>query len=485
MPALAATNNPAFDRMVDWWLNNVPGADLGPNWGNRFNDWAFTQVAQQGAGGFEDIDFTKLSTQAGAPGAGNAIASGADYTEADLPFEQAFGDQVISDYILPDLAADADRRKIASDILTRYQPGFDATRTLIGDINDGDLLAAERAASDAAAAEQQRALDAQIAANSSSLTAELAAKQTALQQELSTLGGAVDELSVARKAALGSEMQKLVEAQNEVNAARIRAAESQASQINLGAEATVDRLTADAARRGYVGGSTGDSNALARSIIGARQQAAATRTAADLTNSQDNMRLSAYGAGENRSITDDIAGKRYDIAGYGAGQGRQLSNYGADQTRANADFGSSETRNIADANAQRKLGFFSNDVTRRLAALSLPAQAVQQEFQVRDMADNYGQSGLRRSMENLNFFNIGTSQAPNTNPYYVQPNTTTGDTMQNLGAGLVNLGGSIGNANNWWSKPTTSFAKKNPTGTTMSYDQFVNSGGLGPGNGHD
>lgn len=369
-------------------------------------------------------------------------------------------------------------------------------------------------------AAQRQALAQQIADNYQSLETELASKGQSLQAELQALSTATDAQSAARKQALEVELQKLYAAQEPLNAIREKGAQTLATAVNLGVQTAMDKTVADMAQQGYVGGSSGTDAALMRASVGGRQQAAQALADARLQNATDVANIGQYGAQEGYTLDTDAAAARYKdsvyganqtrsladygagqtrtiannnaaetrtisnadadarakltqfgasekrtLADYGASQNRSLSDYGATQTKALSDYGSSETRKISDSSAQRKLGYFDQDIARRLSSLSLPSQAVQAEFQLKNMADEYGQSGLKRAMSNLEWFNTGQSAAPGTTAYTGYQGTDSG--FENLGAGLASLATSIGNANKWWSSPTATSSNFGSAGSSV------------------
>ena len=251
------------------------------------------------------------------------------------------------------------------------------------------------------------------------LNSEYGANTEAANSQRTALNTQMD----ARRAGLDDAIAQLTAAQEPLNAARLDAANTAATGVNLGVQSQRDQIMADFARDGYVGGSTGTDAALARASITGKQQAAEMLGAAKVANAGDTANIGRYGATERRGLVD-----------YGAG----------------------EARNISDSEAQRRLGFFSNDVQRRLSSLALPANAVQTEMQVRNMADDYGQSGYQRLMKNLQYFRTQGGSAPTSAPYLSKPLDSG---YENLGAGLISVAGNIGNANNWWAKPAA------PTGS--------------------
>ena len=243
----------------------------------------------------------------------------------------------------------------------------------------------------------------------------------------------------------------------------------------------------------------------------ANQAATDGRAIADST-ATNRFDLAKFGADGTRTLGDYDAASRKAIADLGAESGqaigsldaqnqlkldqlsadstRSLSDYGATQRRGIGDLGATDTRGINDSAAQRKMSYFNADITRRLAALSLPQAAVQAEFDIRNSADNYSQSGLGRAQNNMSFFNIGTSQAPNTQTYtgaatnmnnqgstaqaYTgNTNNGAGSALGNFGAGMIGLAGSIGNANNWWSKPTVATPGASTAPAALAVDKAI------------
>jgi len=347
-------------------------------------------------------------------------------------------------------------------------------------------------------AAERASLGQQVASQFAALETEVASKRAAISQQLSTMGNAVSAYDVSMRTALQKELDQLNAAQEPLNAARISGAETIAASVNLGAQAQQDRVMADAAQAGYIGSSTGTDMAIARAAIGGRQGAAEAMGSAKIANATDTAGIARYGAntefgiasntagatrdlgyfgaGENRALSDFSAtGRRsisdfgsagvrgidnvantgaLNISNFGATEGRTIADYGAGATRANADFGAGEKRNIADTAAARGLSFFSQDLQRRLSALSLPAAAVSAEFQVRGMADAYGQSGFNTAMKNLNQFRTNAPAAPAATPF--TGNTGYDSGIADLGAGMVSLAGGVAKANNYWSAPKQS-----------------------------
>lgn len=389
-----------------------------------------------------------------------------------------------------DMAADADRQALAKTLLASYQPTLDGSRQTIAGIYDGSLLKSEYAANDEATAAQnaalatqmgqrQSGLDAQVAARKAALDQQMAARQAGLDAQLATRGTGIDTQMATRQAALEKAMRDYYLAQDPVNAARLNAAASQGTAINLAAQAERDRVMAGAARDGYIGSGSGTDAALFRASLAGRQGAAALLGQAKLDNATDIASIGRYGAGEQRGLTDYGAGERRGLTDYGAnerrglvdygaGEGRAISDFGASEQRGLTDFGAGEGRSIADASAGRRLGFFSNDVSRRLNSLALPSTALQSEFNVRNAADDYGQSGFNRTMRGLGYFRTNGGNAPSTQTYQQPANDAWGSTLNSVGAGLTSA---AGNAAIAWGK-SRNWGSNTGSGTTGSPSTF-------------
>lgn len=358
---------------------------------------------------------------------------------------------------------------------------------------------------------QRAALIQQITSQQQNLEQSIATQRQALQDQVTALGSAATTQSQAQRAALEREIQGLNAAQAPVAAARTAAAQLQATAVNAGLQRTEDQMTADSARGGYVGGSTGETAALARASIDARQRAAGAMGGADLANATDTRDIAFQGAQGQRTIADALSQAQRDISVFGAGgnaaltgslaqQRQQLGNaqatglsgianntalaragiggYGANTTYGNATMGADQSRSIGDALAQGQYGlassgaqqtqqaqqqgaaaratYYDNDWNRSLAASLAPGSVAAQTVGALTAIDNYGASGLGRTQGLLNWWNTNQGAAPTPGAVAVQP-STTGNSISNFGTGLFNGAMNFGNANNWWrsTTPTT------------------------------
>lgn len=365
---------------------------------------------------------------------------------------------------------------------------------------------------------EKAALLKQISAMGQNLETSINSQRENLTTELAGLQGAVDAEGQARKAALETEIQKLNAAQAPVAEARLGAANTAATAVNLGLQQQLDRQTANDAQQGFVGGSSAsEANAL-RAAIAARQNAAAIMGQARVSNAADTRDVATREATEGRSIADAIAagtravtergatgnrtlsdalatGKQqigdygatqergitsttnqgrlnvnnlgattsYTDALYNAAQGRQIGDTQASGTLGVNTNLATQTQQAKDAAAAAKSGYFDADYTRKLgAALTLPGLTTNLTNSLTGL-DNYGNSGLTRSLNTLNWWSTsGTAPTPGYVPIQAD---TTGQDIAGLGAGLFSGGASIASAGakNWFTpKTTTPVASSTP-----------------------
>jgi hypothetical protein len=359
---------------------------------------------------------------------------------------------------------------------------------------------------------QRQALTEQIAAQQANLEQSITEQRTALEQQMNALGTAAGAQADAQRAALAQEIEKLNAAQAPVAAARTAAAQLQATAINAGLQRTQDQLTAQAAQKGYVGGSTAENAALARSTIGARQGAAQAMGAAEFDNARDTRDIAGREATGERSIADAYAAAVREIENQratgnaalsaGLATGRQqlgdtkatglatitgntavnragIGAYGANTTYGNVTTGADQQRSISDALAQGQYGitsgaaqqtqqaqqqgaaakgtYYDNDWNRSLTSALVPGTIAGDTVNTLTGLDNYANSGLGRTLNTLDWWSTNTNAAPTPGAVAVQPNTT-GNAISQAGTGL--LGGAIqaglgyANSQNWW-QPTT------------------------------
>jgi hypothetical protein len=358
-------------------------------------------------------------------------------------------------------------------------------------------------------ATQRQALTTQVASMQADLEQAINTQRQALTEQITALGAAATTEAQARRSSLQRELDGLTAAQVPLAEARNKAAELQATAVNVGLERTRDQMTAEAARAGFVGGSTVQDAALARATIDARQRAAEATSGARVANANDTREIAVRGATGERSIADALAAAQRDITGQGAtgnaaltgalAQGRQqIGNFnssgvagitnntamaragigamGANQTFQDQVFGSSQQRALADALAQGNLAitsnqanqtqlaqnqgaaaratYYDNDYNRSLnAAMGLTAIPANLTSTLTGL-DNYANSGLNRTLGTLNWWSTNSGAAPTPGYTPVQPGNT-GNDLSNLGTGLFRLGTSVGAANNWWQSPVS------------------------------
>lgn len=366
-------------------------------------------------------------------------------------------------------------------------------------------------------ATQRKALADQIAAMQANLEQEVATQKQALTEQLATLGNNASAEAQSRRAALQQEIAGLTAAQAPLNEARLKAAELQATAVNVGLERTRDQLTADAARDGYVGGSTIQDAALVRATVDARQRAAEAMGGARVANATDNRDIGARDATGQRTIADALAGRTREIGDYGAntnfqltsnaatgrrqigdlnasgtaaitnntGQNRfNIGNFQANTTASNANFGADQNRSILDAQTQGNYALTSNNAQQNQAA-TLQGNAARANYQDQDYnrtvagglalaaipqnltqtyttLDNYANSGLTRAQNTLNWWSTNQNAAPTPGVTQVQA-SNTGNDISGFGAGLTGAALSYGNANRWWTTPSAPSLPKSAT----------------------
>lgn len=492
----------------------------------------------------------------------------------DIPLEQALLDQFLP-YLLADAEGDAERRQLveqltgqayedymaarnalspeasAARLQEEYRMADETTGRMVGSSQtaaaeqlaalqqsisamQGNLTGAlaERAAAlqqmistlnanlDTMDAEQKAALAEQIASTQQNLETSIAAQRQALQTEVDSLRTAADANSVARKAALQAEIDGLTAAQAPMAQARLDSANALATAINLGLESTIDQLTAQRAKQGYLGTSSFDNAALARATVGARQGAAQAMGAAREQNAADTRAIQARLATEGRGLDDELANNllgidtrsatgtrsladllatgtqsigdagaaglagirnntastRFNIGGQGAATQFQDQTFGADQKRALADAlaggtlgikntASTQQQEARDAGTMARQGYFDNAYTRTLGGTLSRASLADQLAGTLGNLGSYGSSGLNRTLGTLNWW--GSSATPPTAQYQPVEASTQGNDIAGLGAGLLGSALNIGNANNWWKKSGTANTNTaSPTGYT-------------------
>lgn len=376
-----------------------------------------------------------------------------------------------------------------------------------------EQIAAFTANLDTFDATQKAALAEQITANQANLEASIAAQQQALATEIASLQGAADAQSVARRAALQAEIDGLTAAQAPMAQARLDSANALSSAVNMGLESTLDQMTAQRAKQGYLGSSSFDRAAQTRATIGARQGAAQALGGARELNAADTRAIAGRGATEGRLISDELANNYLTIAGRGATGGRSLADILAEGTRTIGDTGAAGTaaikvgtgaarQNIGNAGATQtyqdrtvaandlqalldalaqgkasiagnrsvqqqdarnqgtmaRQGYFDNAYTRGQGAiLSRPGLSTNLASTLTSLG-NYGNSGTNRSLGLLNWWNTGGQQAPVADATDALIDQS-GNAIAGLGGDLLSGALKAGSANNWWQKPAATTTK--------------------------
>lgn len=362
---------------------------------------------------------------------------------------------------------------------------------------------------------QRQNLAAQIQAMQANLEQSVAEQGAALEAEIASLQGNASQAAATRRAALEVQLTELRAAQAPMAEARVRGAEALATAVNLGLQSTQDQLRAQAARDGFIGGSTMQDTALARAAIDARQQAAMALGQANIANAGDLRDIETSGAQGRFSIADMLAGDTQRIGDQGAVGRRQLATSAALGRQQIGDYDASQTRGIGDATAQGRanIGNFATGSTLQNTNAGIAANLGLQNTQAQGgyniatalaqqqqaaanqnaaMRSGYFdqsypsalnsaqiQAGLpaaqAQSLASLiPYGNAGTTNALGILNWWANPNTTaptqtatvqqpsnSGNQLGQLGAGLVGAGFQYLN-----SSPAAS-------NTQMTYDQFL------------
>lgn len=376
-------------------------------------------------------------------------------TAAQAPLNQARINAAQTTATAVNLAAQAEQDRVRA---TMAEQGYVGSSTGTDMALARAAIAGRQGAADALGQAQvaNAADDAQIARYGAGKEAGIAERTAGANLDLASFG-ANESRSLADYGATG---RRAIENTNSVG---IRDIDRTANQGALGIAnfgATENRALTDYGATTLRGiGDTGATRQLNLADYGAGSR----REIAD-TGASELRGITNAGALANREIDLTFNKGNLGISNFGATEGRALADYSASGTKGIADYSAGETRNIKDSAAGRGLAFFSNDLQRRLAALSLPEAAVSSEFNIRQMADDYGNSGLRSAMTLMSPFRTNAGAAPNAVPFTGYRPTDNG--LDNVGAAMVSIGGNIAKANNWWSPPTV----RTGNGGTSSFD---------------
>lgn len=487
-------NLPGFiDGTVGWW------SDFGHTVSDKLDQFA-PELALMDAMGY-----------AINPEAAGEVGTFAPNDPSAIPLEQQLLQTVIENYGNPDMAADAGRRDEANRIVADVNRSLDGALRINDELVSGafdstgyltanpdvaawaqqavaggsfpDLAAAARhhyeafgkaegrqanfvtrlqqenqTADDTAARLAKSAADA-AQTRLDALDQRKVEMTAALDRMQGDRSGALDAQTAQLRTALGQLEGERQAALKQLTDARLAAAEGLVTGINVGLESERDRLTAERAAQGYVGGSSMDTTNMLRATINARQAAAETVGSARVAN-----------AGDARALGDEIAGTRFNITGNDATARRGIAEDTA-KGRFNLDDALSTSRvgvadqlatgqqTAADAGAKLRLAYFDNDLTRRQQASLVPATLGAQRLALLDAAGAAGQSGLTRTLNNLNWF-ASSATPPSTTPAFTAP-SQVGNDIAALGAGLVRGGFSAANSAGW----ENLFGKKTPAAT--------------------
>jgi hypothetical protein len=260
-------------------------------------------------------------------------------------------------------------------------------------------------------------------------------------------------------------------------AARRGQAESLGAALNLMAQEERDRVEANLARQGFLGGSSAADASMSRALLQGRQGAAQAMTQAELDNAmalqgvQDWAAMQRYGAG------NEFAEGMFGVDQFGADERRNLSkelarmgvNIGtesADEQRALADemagrgldlsedvaerrfrdvgmFGADERRSLSDLDATGTIGLRDQDRARRLNMGSAPFDFYGRESAVEFAPDNFRDYGYWQAVNLTEPHRAQGSSMPYTNPFQARMEFAPTPSYGEIGPGLFDFGASM------------------------------------------
>ena len=290
----------------------------------------------------------------------------------------------------------AQQKNLEESIATQRQ-------ALTEEINSLQANAGANAQAKAAALQQE------IAALQGAADTQSQARRAALQEQLSKLQSGIDTEASARRTALEQEIAGLTAAQAPMAQARLKAAQLQATAVNIGLEHTRDQLTADQAKAGFVGGSSFQDAALARATIDARQRAAMAVGSAETSNAADTRDIAVRSATEGRSLSDALAAANRGLTTFGANDERGIADEQAGHNANIAARGATGTRTIAEALADAQNAIADRGATGKAALTGAFAQG-------RQAIGDAGATGMAqiKATTGANRMNIGNTGATTT-----------------------------------------------------------------------
>jgi hypothetical protein len=338
-------------------------------------------------------------------------------------------------------------------------------------------------------ASQRQNLAAQITAMQANLEKSVAEQGAALETEIASLQGNASAAAATRKAALEVQLTELRAAQAPMAEARVRGAEALSTAVNLGLQSTQDQLRAQAARDGFIGGSTMQDTALARAAIDARQQAAMALGQANIANAGDVRDIETSGARGRFSIEDMLAGDTQRIGDQGAVGRRQLATSAAQGRQQLGDYDATQTRGIGDSTAtgRANIGNFATGSTLSNTNAGIAANLGLQNTQAQggyNIATALAQQQQAAANQNAamrsGYFDQAYPNALNSAQIQAGLPAAQAQSLASLipygNAGTTNALGVL----NWWANPNT--AAPTQTATTVAPSNSGNQlGQLGAG----
>lgn len=360
---------------------------------------------------------------------------------------------------------------------TNYGNLADALKPALATVNpDGSmsspLFQAQSQNADATTATLIAAAKQANASQAGALTDSIDAQKQALAAQIAALQGDASQAATDKKAALQDQIAALTAAAAPLAAARLGAAEGQVTGINQGLESTKDQIAADAAKAGYIGGSTMQDASLARATIDARQKAAQAIGDAKVANAGDTANIGYLGANTGYSIADALASQKQTIGDQGATGDAALS---AALAQGNYSLAAALAQQIQGAQGQgaaAKATYFDQMFPNSVTAAQGLAQIPGAEANTLTSITPLRTTNTKNVLDILNWWATPTT-TPTTSTTTIQQPSTAGNSISQLGNGLLGSAFTIGNANNWWQQPAYTAGTGGLSATSPAYGSLI------------
>ena len=441
-------------------------------WNNAFNAWIGPILEKRGAYDLADsgkiadpIDAVEDSwfTDGGVGTPGVSV----DGTE-EVPLEQDLLDRTLSNYVYPALDEDKANQAKFKAILESYKPAIDANRSLVNKLATEDGTTGHSQLATQELSNLDAALQTALGATGERQATKLGAIDASLEEVLAAVAAQQQGKSANLDTALaeylasidGRQAEKLA-ALTPLAQARLEGADTISVAASLAEQEARDKIIADLAAQGYIGGSSFSDASLARATADARQEGAKAMAAAKTANASDVLDV-------NNETSDATYGARNEVTTKRLG----VNDAAADAIFANTSGASAARLGVnneaADAiwdatnwGANQRLAYLDADTKRRLSNLETPFTLATDEVGLKTAIDDAGWAGLKRSLGVLDWWKL--SQANGGGSVNAAPTNvdTTPSAAGVLGPSLVNAGLSIAQSNNWWQTPKKDYATGN------------------------